>query len=157
MPGTIAPMLGTIAPMILYLNIIPESSQDAKLFYWWKSCYDRFEVLASQLVIQEAEKGDTDASQARLDVLNKLTLLEATDNAFVLAQALVNTEAIPKKSVEDAIHIAIAVTHGVEYLVTWNCKHIANVMRRPLIEAVCREMGYEPVLICTPEQMLEVE
>ncbi len=126
-------------------------------FEWWQTGHDRFELLASQLVIQEASKGDPDASQARLDVLNKITLLETTDNAIILAQALVNTGAIPKESVEDAIHIAIAVTHGVEYLVTWNCKHIANTMRRPLIESVCREMGYEPVLICTPEQILEVE
>ena len=57
---------------------------------------------------------------------------------------------------EDALHIAIAVTNGVEYLLTWNCPHLANAAMRREIERICRARGYEPVMICTPEELLEV-
>jgi predicted nucleic acid-binding protein len=137
-------------------NIIMAGHQQIT-YDWWQTAYNRFELVASQLVIQEASKGDPKASQERLNVLNELTLLEVTDHVIALAQQFVNSSAIPQKAIEDAIHIAISVVHGIEYLVTWNCKHIANIMMRPIIEAVCRKNGYEPVLICTPEQLLETE
>ncbi len=101
--------------------------------------------------------GDIEAAQERLNVLNTMTLLEVTEDVITLAQNLVDTGAVSEKAVEDALHIAIAVTHGVEYLVTWNCRHIANAIVRPLIEEVCRDAGYEPIIICTPEELLEVE
>jgi len=69
---------------------------------------------------------------------------------------LVTAGAVPEKAAEDALHIAIAVTNGVEYLLTWNCRHLANAALRTKIEEVCRSAGYEPVIICTPEELLEV-
>jgi hypothetical protein len=60
---------------------------------------------------------------------------------------------LPEKVTSDALHIAIAAVNGMDYLLTWNCKHIANVTLRPQIEAVCRAAGYEPPLICTPEEL----
>jgi len=124
---------------------------------WWQTCHEQFNFVASQLVMQEASEGDAEAAQERLNVLDTMTLLEVTEEALTLAQNLVDAGALPEKAAEDALHIAIAVTNGVRYLVTWNCKHIANATMRPLIEQVCREVGYEPVIICTPEELLEVE
>ena len=85
-----------------------------------------------------------------------MTLLEVTEAAVTLAQELLTTGAGPEKAAEDALHLAIAVTNGVEYLLTWNCKHLANATMRTKIEDVCRSAGYEPVIICTPEELLEV-
>ncbi len=78
-----------------------------------------------------------------------------TEEAGELAQQLVDSGAIPAKAAEDAGHIAIAVTNGVEYLVTWNCRHIANATTRTQIERVCRTAGYEPTIICTPAELME--
>ena len=123
---------------------------------WWQTCRKRFDVVASQLVVREASAGDSRAAQERLAKLATLTLLEVTEEAVLLAQELVSTGAVPEKAAEDALHLAIAVTNGVEYLLTWNCKHLANATMRTKIEDVCRSAGYEPVIICTPEELLEV-
>lgn len=123
---------------------------------WWKSSQDGFEVLASELVVQEASVGDRDAAQDRLVVLNTQTLLEITESSRDLARELVIAAAIPAKAAEDALHLAIAATNGVEYLATWNCRHLANATMRERIETVCRDAGYQPPIICTPEELLEV-
>lgn len=83
-----------------------------------------------------------------------MTLLDATNAAAELAQQMIESGAMPQKASEDAAHIAIAVTNGVEYLVTWNCRHIANATRRTQIEMVCRNAGYEPAIICTPDELM---
>ena len=123
---------------------------------WWQTCRKRFDVVASQLVVREASAGDSRAAQERLEKLATLTLLEVTEEAVSLAQELLSTGAVPEKVAEDALYLAIAVTNGVEYLLTWNCKHLANATMRTKIEDVCRSAGYEPVIICTPEELLEV-
>lgn len=124
---------------------------------WWKSCPERFEAVASELVIREAGEGDDDAARDRLVVLNKLPLLEISEAALKLARRLVDEAAIPQKAGEDALHLALAATNGIEYLATWNCRHLANATIRGQIEAVCRAAGYQPPIICTPEELLEVD
>jgi len=124
---------------------------------WWHICREQFDIVASQLVMEEASAGDQRAAQERLRILDTIVLLEITEDALILAQELINAEALPRQSAEDALHIAIAVTNGVEYLVTWNYRHLANATKRAKIEAVCRSVGYEPAIICTPEELLEVE
>jgi hypothetical protein len=79
--------------------------------------------------------------------------LEQTPEAASLAEALLRGVPLPEQAAADALHIAITAVHGVDYLLTWNCTHIANVTLRPRIEAVCRAAGYEPPLICTPEEL----
>ncbi len=122
---------------------------------WWHDAADRFELVASELVINEASAGDAAAVQDRLTVLESVTLLDATEEAAELAQQLIDARAIPEKAAEDAGHIAIAVTNGIDYLVTWNCRHIANATTRSQIERVCRNAGYEPTIICTPAELME--
>jgi predicted nucleic acid-binding protein len=122
---------------------------------WWQEQSQSFQLVASQLVIQEASAGDTVAAQERLEILKNIELLEVTEDAVNLAQVLIESESLPQKAAEDALHIAIAVTNGVEYLLTWNCKHIANASMRGSIERTCRAAGYEPTIICTPEELLE--
>ena len=124
---------------------------------WWASAADRFELVASQLVIDEASAGDAEASRDRLAALAYVTLLDATDEARQLAEELVAANAIPERKAEDAAHIAIAVTNGVDFLVTWNCRHIANAAMRSEIERVCRRAGYEPTIICTPDELMETD
>lgn len=122
---------------------------------WWENRKEAFNIFASELVIREASVGDTIAAQERLKVLSGIELLEFTEEAVSLGQKLVETGILPKKATDDAFHIAIAVTNGVDYLLTWNCKHIANAAIRQQVERFFRSRGYEPVTICTPEELLE--
>ena len=82
-------------------------------------------------------------------------LLDAGPEAEALAQQLVDSGAVPRAATDDAVHIAIAAANGVEFLVTWNFRHIANASMRARIEAVCREAGFEPPVICTPNELVE--
>lgn len=119
---------------------------------WW----DRraaFDLFISPLVLVECQAGDPTAAAERLVVLTGLPLLEQTGEVTALAEALVSGVPIPPRAEADAIHIATATIHGMRYLLTWNCNHIANATLRPRIEAVCRAAGCEPPLICTPQEL----
>ena len=122
---------------------------------WWRDAPDRFDLVASALVVAEARAGDPDAARIRLEALESVALLDATPDAENLANSLVGTGAVPRRAADDAAHIAIAVTNGVDFLVTWNFRHIANAAMRARIEQVCRQMGYEPPVICTPSELME--
>ena len=121
---------------------------------WWQT-RDRFELLVSQLVIEESRGGDPQAAAERLEVLTGLPVLRITEGATALARRLVEEGPLPDKAQADALHIATAVVGGVDYLLTWNCKHIANAAMRHGIETVCRSDGYEPPVICTPVELME--
>ncbi len=122
---------------------------------WWDKYRGSYELCASLLVLQEAGAGDPEAAKERLDVLETMTLLAVKDEALALAKELVKAGALPAVAVDDALHIAIAATNGVPYLLTWNCRHMANATMRPFIEAVCASNGYKAPIICTPEELLE--
>jgi predicted nucleic acid-binding protein len=119
---------------------------------WWAH-RDKFDLYASRLVVQECQAGDTQAAADRLAVLAGIPLLREDADVATLAEALVRDVPLPEKAAADALHIATAAVHGVKYLLTWNCAHLANVVLRPQIEAVCRAAGYEPPLVCTPEEL----
>ena len=122
---------------------------------WWHTASNRFNLVASALVIEEARAGDPDAARIRLEALEAVTLLDATPDAENLARTLVEVGAVPRQAADDAVHIAVAVTNGVDFLVTWNFRHIANAAMRFRIERACRQAGYEPPVICTPNELME--
>jgi hypothetical protein len=120
---------------------------------WWAR-RDRYELRVSSLVLLECGAGDPDAAAARLAVLAGIPVLLQMPEAEVLAAELLRGVPLPPQAAADALHIAVAAVHGVSYLVTWNCAHIANATLRPRIEAMCRRSGYEPPVICTPQELL---
>jgi hypothetical protein len=122
---------------------------------WWQTRRAHFDLFAAPLVIQEAQAGDPEAAARRLAPLHDIPLLGLSEEATRLAQALVAPGPLPANAVVDALHIAIAAVNGMHYLLTWNCTHIANAAIRSDIEDVCRAQGYEPPVICTPEELLE--
>ena len=122
---------------------------------WWQ-IRDRFDLYVSQIVIQEASKGNAEAAAKRMSVLQNIPAVIVTQEAKILAIALVEEGPLPDKAVVDALHIAISVISGMDYILTWNCTHIANAAMRQNIEAVCRLKGYEPPIICTPTELMEV-
>ena len=124
---------------------------------WFALRAAAYELFVSQLVAIEASGGDNEAAQERTMFLQGMARLRVTEQAGELATRLVESGAVPRTAAEDALHIAIAAVHGVSYLLTWNCKHIANATMRQAIEGACREAGYEPPIICTPEELVDDE
>jgi hypothetical protein len=122
---------------------------------WWDTRREHYELCVSQLVLGEAAAGDPNAAQERLVVLQFMTVLETTTAALVLAKELIREGALPAKAADDALHIAVAATHAIPYLLTWNCRHLANATMRPMIESVCAAQGFTAPIICTPEELLE--
>ena len=122
---------------------------------WFAVRAPAYELFVSQLVATEASGGDEEAAREREGLLRRIPLLAITDAAGELATRLVGSRAVPRTAAEDALHIAVAAVHGVDYLLTWNCKHIANATMRQAIERSCREAGYEPPIICTPEELMD--
>ena len=121
---------------------------------WWRS-RSRFELVISQTVLDEAGAGDPESARQRLSLLSALPLLDVTDSAIALAERIVEAAIIPKVAAQDALHVSRAITHGIDYLVTWNCRHIANALIRPRIERASRDAGLVPTIICTPEELLD--
>ena len=122
---------------------------------WWDVRRHQFDLYISQFVIDEASAGDSEAAERRLTVLEGLQLLEPSEEAYSLADALLRQIPLPEKAATDSLHIAIAAVNGMDYLMTWNCTHIANATLRAAIESICREAGFEPPVICTPEELLK--
>jgi len=123
---------------------------------WWDNQRQRFELFVSRYVVEECSHGDPVAAQERLVFLAGIPLLEISDETVSLANALLSRVPLPTKAVIDALHISVAALNGVQYLLTWNCRHIANPSLRVRIESVCREMGCEPPVICTPQELMEI-
>jgi len=122
---------------------------------WWDTRRSDFELFVSQFVIQEVSAGDPAAAADRLKLLENIAILELSDDANLLAKELLRQLPLPAKAGVDALHIAMAAVNVMDYLLTWNCAHIANATLRDGIESVCRDCGYAAPRICTPEELME--
>ena len=145
--------------VVSYLTALP--SRDVVLLAhqqltqsWWNRRH-QYELFISQAVLDEAGAGSPDAAARRLQAVQDLQILEVTATALQVATGFINTGVLPPKALVDSIHVATAAVHGIDYLLTWNCKHIANAAIRGRIERSCRALGLQPPLICTPEELAE--
>ncbi|MFL6246321.1 MAG: type II toxin-antitoxin system VapC family toxin [Thermoanaerobaculia bacterium] len=121
---------------------------------WWATERNGYDLYASEIVIAEAERGDAEAARARLEMLREMKQLAANIAAEQLVPILLRDTGLPRKALADMAHIALATVHGMQFLLTWNCKHIANanVLRR--VAKTCRLHGYDVPVICTPEELM---
>jgi len=124
---------------------------------WWATRRSAFRLHISELVVQEASDGDPDAVRRRLDLLEGIPAVAVTADALSFARSLVENRVVPRTAEADALHIAIAAAGGMEYLLTWNCRHIANAQIRGKIEELARLRGFEPPILCTPEELMETD
>lgn len=120
---------------------------------WWDTRLN-YDLYISELVSCECAAGDPDAAKKRLDAIDGLTLLRMTTEAIDISKALVAHNIIPVKAAEDALHIAIATVHAMDFLLTWNCKHIANPEIQKRIAAYLEDQGWFLPFICTPDELL---
>jgi len=120
---------------------------------WWERRSD-YELLVSQSVWQECAAGDPVAAQKRLAALDGMSVLATTQDMIHLAQALIEQAIIPAKAIEDALHISVSTMHHVDFLLTWNCRHIANPVIQEKIASYLEQIGLFLPIICTPEELL---
>ncbi len=121
---------------------------------WW-DIRSEFELYISQFVLDEAGAGDADAAKRRVGALKDISLLDVTPEARLLAGEILRLGGMPTKAYVDALHVAVAAAHGIDYLLTWNCTHIANPTMRGKVEAICRATGFESPVICTPFEFMQ--
>jgi hypothetical protein len=121
---------------------------------WWENRRSKFECSVSQVVIDEASVGDATEVQKRLAIIGGLPTLAVTDDANALTQAIMAAGILPPHAIRDAAHVAVAAIHTVDYLLTWNCKHLANAQIARRIAVVCEKAGRRMPIICTPDELM---
>ncbi len=117
---------------------------------WWETQKPKYELVISEFVIAEAGLGDPEAAERRLAAIEGVMELEATEAVRTLGRELISRNTLPERAEIDAYHVAIAAVNGIEYLLTWNCTHIANAITRPKIEAACRALATNRLLFAHP-------
>ena len=122
---------------------------------WWDNHLTEYEVCVSEFVLEEIQRGDADASSERVKIASGFAILPASAEVAPLAAEYMRELQLPNKALYDTLHIAIASVHGVEYLLTWNCRHIANAHLRRRISEINMRMGIFTPIICTPEELLD--
>lgn len=123
---------------------------------WWPMAVERYNVFISEIVVEEASFGDTEAAKRRLRELKDFPHLELNNKIEEIAQLYMEKLDIPEKSFRDAAHIAVASVHNIDYLVTWNCAHLANGEIIKKLMKINKSFGIYTPIICTPEELMEV-
>jgi predicted nucleic acid-binding protein len=147
----------TTIPSYLTAWRSPELSMAAKqqtTRQWWDEQRLHFDLFISDAVLLEASGGDPDAAKRRLEVLDGIPVLNPLFEADEIVMALIDRLSLPSRALTDAAHIAICIVHGIDYLLTWNCTHIANATFQPIIHDVCDDFGFSAPVICTPDQLM---
>ena len=161
----INPMVGYMKPTLYMETSVPSyytalPSRDIVVLAhqeitreWWNVCIFRYEVFVSELVIREALRGDPEAAKRRVEAITLFPVLEITPEAERLAGIYLRKIPILRESLRDALHLAIASAHGIDYLVTWNCTHIARGEVKKALEQINDLEGIVTPTICTPEEL----
>ena len=121
---------------------------------WWNKRAARFEIFVSEVVVGEISTGEIAMAARRMELIKPFALLESNDAVKALTRALVHGGPLPEKAARDAAHIAFSAVHGMHFLLTWNCTHIANAMMYAKMREICAAHGCEWPVICTPDELL---
>jgi predicted nucleic acid-binding protein len=143
--------------VVSYLTSLPSRdivvAAHQQITYAWWATRERYDLYVSEAVLAEAGGGDPLAAERRLSALADVPVLMITGEVGNLAARFVDEGALPRKAFVDALHVAAAAVHGMDYVLTWNCAHIANARIRARLESLCRWHGLRPPMICTPEEL----
>lgn len=121
---------------------------------WWDEQKYQFDTVTSRLVLEECTLGDPTYAQLRREIMAPIPILTDLPEAQSFAKILQRALNIPDRAKADALHIAIAAAHGIQFLLTWNCKHLANPRLSGKIGELCTKAGFVAPIICTPNLML---
>jgi hypothetical protein len=136
-------------------NLVTAACQQITV-QWWEFSRDLYKLFTSELVTNEVRRGDPVVAKKRLDYLRGISELRITNDVYDLTNALLQKGALPQKAGADGLHIAVASVHGIDFLLTWNCRHIDNPATKPLIREICHSKGYNCPEICSPLEIMEI-
>jgi predicted nucleic acid-binding protein len=122
---------------------------------WWEEVRADYDLFTSELVIVEASAGNPEAANRRLEKLQGIAELSIDEEVQQLADQLVSKGGFPCGAEVDALHVAVAAVHRIDYLLTWNFRHIDNAAKKPIIRSICFSAGYSCPEICTPMELLQ--
>ena len=145
--------------IIGYLTIRPSTnlitaSNSVITQNWWDTRRENFTLYISEVVLEELARGDQEIATKRLELISELPLLAINEAVEELAQQFLIKSNLPPKASDDALHIALATVYKVDYLLTWNCKHIANAQIQKKLSQISIQSGYELPTICTPYELM---
>ena len=124
---------------------------------WWQTCRSSHDLFIAEEVLRELSHPDYPHRQAATAMVQDLPLLPITPDVRGLARILVRERVMPGPVAGDSVHVAVATVHGMDYLLTWNVRHLANMNKLQHLQAVCRRVGLIPPLMVTPDQLWEYE
>ena len=122
---------------------------------WWETRRHGLDLYVSSVVINEIGRGDPEMARQRLQLVAGIPILEADPQSEALAIEILRTSVLPPTASADAAHIALATIHRMDFLVTWNCRHIANGFVQRRVGRLLRAKGLEPPVMVTPEELME--
>jgi hypothetical protein len=120
---------------------------------WWQRRRSQFDLYVSELVLYEIEGGDTEVAKNRLAVVEKIPSLDVTPECSWVARHVLPASGLPEIAARDVLHVSVAAVNRIDFLLTWNCQHIANAILMPKLSAAIRQLGYPSPMICTPPQL----
>jgi hypothetical protein len=121
---------------------------------WWRKLRPQFDCYVSDTVIEEICEGELMMAKKRMGAIKNFPRLAVSDDATKLANEILKRGYLPPKAATDAVHVAVAVDGGMDFLLTWNCTHIANAQVERQVAQICAAHEYEFPVICTPEQLM---
>lgn len=124
---------------------------------WWETERHHYQLVTSQFVVVEAAAGDPELAAERLAVLEEIPVVDIPDEVPTMADRLLATAILPRRARLDALHLCVSAYHGLDYLLTWNCTHIANARILPRVREALATFGYRLPVVCTPEEMVDDE
>ncbi len=120
---------------------------------WWDTRRSNFEIYVSEVVFNEIARGDPEIAQNRIEIIKDFPILFANETVTNLAEQFLQKTNLPPKASDDTLHIALATVYGLDYLLTWNCRHIANPNIQKKLSEISTNFGYELPILCTPYQL----
>jgi hypothetical protein len=147
--------------IVSYLTARPSSNLIAAAWQketldWWTIQRHQFALYISDIVLEEAGMGDSTAASRRLEALADIPVLALNESVVKLSKVLIQEGGLPTKALDDALHIAFSAVHEMDYLLTWNCRHIDNAQKKPMIRRICRAHGFICPEIATPIELMGV-
>ncbi|MBC6427938.1 MAG: type II toxin-antitoxin system VapC family toxin [Cellvibrionales bacterium] len=145
-------------PVISYLTAKPsndllKAARHAATIDWWENSRHKFDLYVSALVVDETSDGDPHAASRRLSEIQGIAVLDIPARVAEIADALLAVKALPTTAREDALHIGVAADQGLDYLLTWNFKHINNAEKKARIREVLEDFSHACPIICSPEAL----
>jgi hypothetical protein len=134
-------------------NILAAAWQSLTVEWWEKRSKD-FDLFVSELVHEEASRGDSQASAKRIAAMNGIPHLQVTDEVVSLAKILIASDLLPQKATADALHLAVSTIHNMDFLLTWNCRHLDNAEIKSKARRLLTTKGYSLPEICTPQELI---